>query len=90
MGVGAFNSLLFYRGQKFQVWRGWLSRVLPLSLHRRRCVRDRNLASATSHGPQDARSVRIRMGASRKNRAGHLDDVAAAVLLQSYLDSQNP
>ncbi len=39
---------------------------------------------------QDARAVRIRMGASRKNRAGHLDDVAAAVLLQSYLDANTP
>lgn len=39
---------------------------------------------------QDARAARIRMGASRKNRAGHLDDVAAAVLLQSYLDATNP
>ncbi len=37
---------------------------------------------------QDARAVKIRFGASKKNRAGHLDDVAAAVLLQSYLDSQ--
>ena len=38
---------------------------------------------------QDARSARIRMGVSRKNRSGHLDDLAATVLLQSYLDA-NP
>jgi len=37
---------------------------------------------------QDARAVRLSMGVSRKNRAGHLDDVAAAVLLQNYLDRQ--
>lgn len=38
---------------------------------------------------QDARAARIAMGVSRKNRLGHLDSVAATVLLQSYLDS-NP
>ena len=37
---------------------------------------------------QDARLARLTMGVSRKNRSGHLDDVAAAVLLQNYLDSQ--
>ncbi len=36
---------------------------------------------------QDARLARLTMGVSRKKRGGHLDDVAAAVLLQSYLDS---
>ena len=36
---------------------------------------------------QDARQARIRMGVSRKDRSGHLDDLAATVLLQSYLDS---
>jgi putative Holliday junction resolvase len=38
---------------------------------------------------QDARFARIQMGTSRKRRSGHLDDLAATVLLQSYLDS-NP
>jgi putative Holliday junction resolvase len=38
---------------------------------------------------QDARLARIQMGASRKNRSGHLDDLAATVLLQSYLDSNS-
>lgn len=37
---------------------------------------------------QDARAARIAAGASRKRRAGHLDDRAAAVLLQDYLDVQ--
>ena len=37
---------------------------------------------------QDARLARIQMGASRKNRSGHLDDLAATILLQSYLDSR--
>ena len=36
---------------------------------------------------QDARAARIAAGAPRKKRAGHLDDVAAAVLLQDYLDN---
>jgi putative Holliday junction resolvase len=38
---------------------------------------------------QDARTARIAMGVSRKNRRGHLDSLAATVLLQSYLDA-NP
>lgn len=38
---------------------------------------------------QDARQARIQMGVSRKNRSGHLDDLAATVLLQSFLDA-NP
>jgi len=38
---------------------------------------------------QDARAARIAMGVSRKNRLGHLDSIAATVLLQSYLDA-NP
>ena len=38
---------------------------------------------------QEARSSRIAMGVSRKNRQGHLDSIAATVLLQSYLDA-NP
>jgi putative Holliday junction resolvase len=36
---------------------------------------------------QDARAARIAMGVSRKNRQGHLDSLAASVLLQSYLDA---
>jgi putative Holliday junction resolvase len=36
----------------------------------------------------DARAFRIEMGGPRKKRAGHLDDAAAAVMLQSYLDAQ--
>ena len=38
----------------------------------------------------DAREFRITMGASRKKRGGHLDDAAATVILQSYLDAQRP
>ncbi len=38
---------------------------------------------------QDARAARIAMGVSRKKRSGHLDSIAATVLLQSYLDA-NP
>ena len=36
---------------------------------------------------QDARQSYINMGISRKKRRGHLDDVAAAVILRSYLES---
>ena len=37
---------------------------------------------------QDARAVQVEFGAARKNRIGHLDDRAAAMLLQDYLDTQ--
>lgn len=37
---------------------------------------------------QDARAARQAAGARQKQRAGHLDAWAAAVLLQDYLDSQ--
>ena len=36
---------------------------------------------------QDARAARLASGAPRKKRGGHLDHVAAAVLLQDYLDN---
>jgi putative Holliday junction resolvase len=36
---------------------------------------------------QDARSARLAMGVSKKNRSGHMDELAATVLLQSYLDT---
>ena len=42
-----------------------------------------------SFSTQEARAARIAMGVSRKNRQGHLDSMAATVLLQSYLDA-NP
>ena len=35
-----------------------------------------------------AQTARRKMNTSRKKRAGHLDDLAATVILQSYLDSQ--
>jgi len=37
---------------------------------------------------QSARAARIEMGTSRKKRGGHLDEIAATVILQSYLDNQ--
>jgi putative holliday junction resolvase len=36
---------------------------------------------------QDARSSRIALGVSRRKRSGHLDELAATILLQSYLDA---
>jgi putative holliday junction resolvase len=38
---------------------------------------------------QNARHARLEMGASRKRRSGHLDELAATVLLQSYLDANH-
>ena len=40
-----------------------------------------------SFSTQDARQVRIVMGTTRKKRRGHLDDLAATIMLQSYLDN---
>ena len=40
-----------------------------------------------SFSTQDARATRIDLGVSRKKRAGHQDSLAAVVILQSYLES---
>ncbi len=40
-----------------------------------------------SGSTQEARSARLAMGASRRRRAGHLDDLAATYILQTYLDA---
>ncbi len=40
-----------------------------------------------SFSTQDARAARIEMGSSRKKRSGHLDELAATMILQSYLES---
>jgi len=42
-----------------------------------------------SFSTKNAQRVRQQMGVSKKDRSGHLDDLAAAIILQSYLDSQN-
>ncbi|HDN05149.1 MAG TPA: Holliday junction resolvase RuvX [Chloroflexi bacterium] len=38
---------------------------------------------------QAARETRQKMNVSREKRAGHLDDLAAAILLQNYLDTHD-
>ncbi|MBN1371637.1 MAG: Holliday junction resolvase RuvX [Anaerolineaceae bacterium] len=40
-----------------------------------------------SGSTQTAQQTRIAMGVSRKKRSGHLDELAAAVILQSYLEA---
>jgi putative Holliday junction resolvase len=40
-----------------------------------------------SGSTQAAQQARRAMGVSRKKRSGHMDDVAATVILQSYLDA---
>jgi putative pre-16S rRNA nuclease len=42
-----------------------------------------------SGSTQAARAARLAMGVSRRKRRGHLDDLAATVILQSYLDTQS-
>ena len=42
-----------------------------------------------SFSTNNAQRVRQQMGVSKKDRSGHLDDLAAAIILQSYLDSKN-
>ena len=41
-----------------------------------------------SGSTKTAQAARRAMGVNRRKRAGHLDDLAAAVILQSYLDAQ--
>ncbi len=43
-----------------------------------------------SFSTQEARAVRIEMGVSRKKRAGHMDELAAVMILKSYLDANKP
>ena len=43
-----------------------------------------------SFSTQDARAVRIEIGVSRKQRAGHIDELAAVMILRSYLDANAP
>jgi putative Holliday junction resolvase len=40
-----------------------------------------------SGSTQAAQRARVEMGVSRRKRRGHMDDLAAAVILQSYLDA---
>jgi putative holliday junction resolvase len=43
-----------------------------------------------SFSTQDARATRIELGVSRKKRAGHMDELAAVMILKSYLDVNRP
>ena len=43
-----------------------------------------------AYSTQEARAARIEMGVSRSRRRGHLDELAATVILQSYLDREIP
>ena len=43
-----------------------------------------------SFSTQDARAVRIEMGVSRRKRGGHMDELAAVMILRSYLDVNKP
>lgn len=40
-----------------------------------------------SGSTQEARRAALAIGASRRKRGGHLDEIAAVVILQSYLDA---
>jgi len=42
-----------------------------------------------SNSTQIARSARIAMRVNRRKRQGHMDELAATVILQSYLDAQS-
>ncbi|MFN2152368.1 MAG: Holliday junction resolvase RuvX [Anaerolineales bacterium] len=41
-----------------------------------------------AYSTQQARGARIAMGTTQSKRKGHLDELAATVILQSYLDSK--
>jgi len=40
-----------------------------------------------SGSTQEARAARLSMGVNRRKRSGHLDELAATLILQSYLDA---
>ncbi|MCI0554596.1 MAG: Holliday junction resolvase RuvX [Anaerolineae bacterium] len=40
-----------------------------------------------SFSTQDARATRIEMGVSRKKRGGHMDELAAVMILRSYIEN---
>ncbi|MDX1436633.1 MAG: Holliday junction resolvase RuvX [Anaerolineales bacterium] len=42
-----------------------------------------------SHSTRKAREAQIALGTPKRDRMGHLDDLAAVVILQSFLDSQS-
>lgn len=42
-----------------------------------------------SFSTQDARAARIEMGVSRKKRGGHMDELAAVMILKSYLEAKS-
>ena len=41
-----------------------------------------------SFSTQDARATRIEMGVSRKQRSGHMDELAAVMILRSYIEER--
>ena len=41
-----------------------------------------------SFSTQDARAARIEMGVSRRKRSGHMDELAAVMILRSYIEVQ--
>jgi putative Holliday junction resolvase len=41
-----------------------------------------------SFSTQDARATRIEMGVSRRKRSGHMDELAAVMILRSYLETR--
>jgi putative Holliday junction resolvase len=43
-----------------------------------------------SFSTQDARAARIELGVSRKKRGGHMDELAAVMILKSYLEANKP
>jgi len=43
-----------------------------------------------SFSTQEARAARIQMSVNRRNRGGHLDELAAVMILRSYLEANNP
>jgi putative holliday junction resolvase len=42
-----------------------------------------------SGSTQEARHSRVAMNVTKRNRAGHLDEIAATYILQTYLDSEH-
>ena len=72
-------------------------RETPQSYHASRLAGEIRLHTAVpvvlwdeSGSTKAAQAARRAMGVSRRKRSGHLDEIAATVILQSYLDANRP
>ena len=68
---------LTYLDENLAVWQGQSEHILRSLLN-----------PDESHSTRDAQQYQAELGAKKATRTQHLDDRAAAIILQSYLDAQ--